>query len=72
MITETQIARVANDWNRHANETLEVELIGGALYGFGSEVATLRLLKQYRNVKTANCGFSENLNKFYFVLEGNF
>lgn len=67
--TAAQIARLAHDWKCIASETVEVEQIGGAFYGFASEIATLRLLKAYRTVELADCGYSENLGRFFFRLE---
>lgn len=67
--TAAQIARTASDWTRSAGEKVNVEQIGSGLYGFTSESGSLRLLKQYRTVAKADCGFSVNLNSHYFVLE---
>lgn len=69
MMTAAQIARTQNDWARIANEPVRVEVIGAAIYGFASELATLRLLKKYRNSSNTDCGYSANLESFYFVLE---
>lgn len=66
--TAAQIARLAQDWKRIASETVEVEQIGNTFYGFASELATLRLLKAYRTTDAADCGFSENLGRFFFRL----
>jgi hypothetical protein len=66
MITEAQIARAQADWGRIAGEAVTVEHIGGALYAFGSEIATLRLFRQMPNNRQ---GYSENLGKFYFSVE---
>lgn len=67
--TNAQIARTANEWSRIANEPITVEQIGVALYTFASELATLRLLKQYRNAAAADCGYSENMERFFFRIE---
>lgn len=57
-------------WEKHAKEKLELKLISGAIYAFGSELACLRLDKTYRSHGTkADSGFSANLNTWYFRLE---
>lgn len=68
MITASQLLRVAKDWNVYAKETVCVEEIAGTIYGFGSELATLRLLKQYMQCDNVAQGYSENLKTFYFTL----
>jgi hypothetical protein len=68
-MTENQIKRVTEDFCKMAKEEVRVENIGGVIYAFGSEVATLRLLKQYRHVPQARAEYSENLKTHYFVLE---
>ena len=70
----SKVGRVEREWENISKEGIEVEEIKGAFYGFGSELATLRLLQKYTaNGQTANkkvrAGFSKNKNKFYFVLE---
>jgi hypothetical protein len=53
-------------------EDFEIEVIGGTIYAFGSEVGTLRLFKEYNKVtrnERTDQGFSKNLQKFYFRLE---
>lgn len=57
-------------WEKHAKEMLELKLIGGTIYAFGSELACLRLDKTYRShgTKVAS-GFSENLDTWYFRME---
>lgn len=69
MITENQIKRVENDWTGIAGEPVEVEEIGGSLYGFASEIGTLRLLKAYGLTPRADQGYSVNLETHYFRLE---
>lgn len=67
--TKNQIERLARDWSQYAGEAVTVEQISGAFYGFCGELGTLRLFKKYRNTKGTDCGYSVNLNSFYFVLE---
>ena len=67
------IKRVTQEFEKYTkDEKITVENIGGAYYAFGSELATLRLLKAYRNTKTARQDWSENLGEWYFVLETSF
>lgn len=72
--TSNQVKRLRSDWERIAKEGVEVEEIKGSFYGFGSELATLRLLKKYTaNGQTANkkvrADYSKGRNKFFFVLD---
>lgn len=70
-ITPAMIDRVQRDWSDYAgDEAIRVEAIGGAIYGFGSELATLRILRKYEGKGRAN--YSENMKSFYFVLETSF
>lgn len=68
---DPRAARVRSDWWALSGEAMEIRSIGGALYAFGSEVATLRLLKKYRECAKARADFSENLGTFFFSLEVN-
>ena len=72
--TDVQVKKVKRDWDKIAKENIEVEKIKGAFYGYGSELATLRLLQNYTaNGQVANkktrAGHSKGKNSFYFVLE---
>ena len=71
---DVQVKKVKYDWDKIAKENIVVEKISGTFYGYGSELATLRLLQKYTaNGQVANkktrAGFSKNKNKFYFELE---
>lgn len=70
--TPAQMERLKRDWSAIAKEPIEIEAIGGAFYGFGSELAVLRLFHKYcqggGNPK-ARAGLSTNLHKWYFSLE---
>lgn len=68
MATKEQIARVQKDWSEYANEPVRVEEIGGTFYGFGSELATLRIYRKYGGPDNVTQGFSKNLGSFYFSL----
>ena len=65
-LTANQIARTARDYSKIAGEIVTVEQISGAIYAFGSELATLRL---FRVMPTKRQGYSVNLKKFYFSIE---
>ena len=68
-MTKAQIAYIEKYLNSEAGEKGEVEDIKGCIYYFGSELATLRLLKHYRGNDNARQGWSENLDTFYFSIE---
>lgn len=70
-ITRNQIEKVKKDWEKIAKEEIDVQLIRSTFYCFCSELASLRLLKAYRNTEKADCGHSDNLKSFYFSLETN-
>lgn len=72
MATSDQIARTQHDWTAYANEPVRVEEICGTLYGFGSELATLRIYRKYGAVDNTTQGFSSNLGSFYFSLTPRF
>ena len=71
-VTENQIKRLKADWEKIAKETLEVEYINGTFYATGSELATLRLYKQYtlvtKNEKVRQ-DYSSNLKAYLFSLD---
>ena len=71
-MTKNQLARIGKDLAGIAGEPVEVEDIKGVVYVFGSELATLRLLLQYRNNNQARVGYSQNFHSHYFSLELNF
>jgi len=69
-ITEQQMNRVKSEWSKIAEENLDIEFINGAFYAFGSELATLRLLKSFRHKgDDIESDYSEHLQKFFFRLE---
>jgi hypothetical protein len=73
-VTSSQAKRLKSDWEKIAKEGIEVEEIKGTFYGFGSELATLRLLKKYTaNGQTANkkikADYSNGRNSHFFRLE---
>jgi hypothetical protein len=62
------LKRAQKDWELIAGETLDVEYVKGTLYGYGSELACLRLEHKYRNPK-ARAFYSKNLNTWTFALD---
>lgn len=72
--TETVLKRYTQEFQKHAgDEAITVELISGVPYAFGSELATLRLLKVYRHCgDRARQDYSTNMGTFYFSLEPQF
>lgn len=62
--------RIKKDWEKIAGEKLDVEEMKGTVYAYGSELATLRLLKKYiKSGDKVKADYSSNLKKFYFRLE---
>jgi hypothetical protein len=47
-VIDQRTTRLARDWKEYAQESVTVEQIGGAFYGFGSEMACLRIYHKYR------------------------
>jgi hypothetical protein len=72
MATQEQILRTQRDWTTYAGESVRVEEIGGTLYGFGSELATLRIHRKYGHLDNVNQGFSGNRGLFFFSLTPKF
>ena len=68
-ITESQLERISKDLNDFAEESVKIALINDTVYAYGSELATLRILKKYRTVERARQGYSVNLKTHYFSLD---
>lgn len=74
VVTDNQLKRIEKDWSKYAEENIECEVIGGAIYTFTSELAALRLFHSYRYTFKKNegliaVGFSQTYNSWYFRLE---
>lgn len=70
--TENQIKRVKNDWEKIAKETIEIEYCNGTFYGYGSELATLRIYKEYTLItksEKVRQEYSKNLKTYFFALD---
>ena len=63
------LRRLKDEWEKYSKEDLQVEDIKGVVYGYGSELATLRVMKAYRENKKVRHGYSENLETFYVSME---
>jgi len=64
--TASQIDRTQRDYSAIAGEQVTIEVIGGVLYAYGSELATLRLFRKMPNMRQ---GFSSNMETFYFAVD---
>lgn len=75
-ITANQIKKVTADWSRIAEEPVRCEMIGGTMYAFGSELATLRLFKAMPQRIGTNGAlvfnrqfYSTNKGTYFFAIE---
>ena len=66
-----QYEKTAQELGRIAGEPTQYSEIGGHLYIYGSELATLRLLKHYKLHKKTEQGYSKNLKTFFFAIDLN-
>lgn len=74
IFTGPQLQRLAGDWSDWSKESVEVEYVKGTVYGFGSELAVLRLFAKYNSngsvhVDNVRVGYSDNLNTWFFSLD---
>jgi hypothetical protein len=69
----TQFAKKAQrEWSRIAKEDIVVQMIAGTCYGFGSELACLRLFQAYhKSGDKVKAGFSTVRNEWFFRMELN-
>ena len=70
-VTKNQIERIKKDLEFIAKEEIVLDIMEFTAYAYCSEIASLRLLKAYRNVENATADYSNNLNSHYFALEMN-
>lgn len=77
-ITERQIKMIESDWAEYSGEKLNIEIVGSCVYGYGSELACLRIFHSYlkASAKTAEeskmrVEYSKNLKSWFFSLEVN-
>ena len=68
-LTANRFRHEAQRFATVAGEEIGVQFMDGALYVFGSELATLRILMLYRSNQNARHGFSKNLQTHFFCLE---
>lgn len=60
------------DWTKTAQDEVELKQLGGAVYGFTTEIGALRLFHKYNMIKNngkTRMGYSKNLGTWYFSLE---
>ncbi len=61
---------IVRDMRQYAGEDVRVRFFSGAIWVFGSELATLRLFKRNHNRREGVVqGFSSNYNAHYFKYE---
>ena len=53
-------------WTNIAGEDVEIEIIGGAVYAFGSELAVRRLVGK---LNAGHVGYSANLSTWFYCNE---
>lgn len=69
MITEERLNRLAADWKTYAKEPISMDTNGSTIiYGFGSELATLRILAKYRDAKHVRHEYSESRQSWFVSL----
>ncbi len=69
LLNQKLIKRLKQNWAITAKEPIEIQVIKGIAYAYGSELATLRLIYSYRLTKHAYKGYSTNLETHYFSLD---
>lgn len=69
-MTQKQISRLTSDWMKITKEEIKVKEISEETYGFGSELACLRLYLSYRMTdrERTKCAYSENMGSWFFRL----
>lgn len=72
--TTKQMERTARDFSAMAKEPISAEQIKGIVYGFGSELGTLRIFAKYNTNGSypnprVRVGYSENMKTHYFSIE---
>lgn len=66
------IARMNKQFVEMGGEEGRTDLIGGAFYFFGSELATLRIFRKFNlkgHAKNVRQGESANMSSFYIAVE---
>ncbi|WP_338578664.1 hypothetical protein V8J38_16810 (plasmid) [Brevundimonas olei] len=72
-ISDAQLRRISLEWTRKAKEPITVEAIGSVIYGFGSELAVLRLYYAHRLVPSdrLKVSWSAPRKTWYFSYESD-
>lgn len=69
-LTKNGFDNIVKQIRKHAGENVRVRFFSGAIWVFGSELATLRLFKRHVNdLSGAVQGFSQNYASHYFKYE---
>ena len=63
---ESRVETLTKQFSGHAGEPVEVQEIGGSIYVFGTELATLRIFKRYAECNNVSQGYSANRETFFF------
>ena len=66
-LSSASLRKFARAWSEYAKEPIRVEQVCGTLYGYGSELACLRIYYRYRHSGCTDhsVGYSENLNTWF-------
>lgn len=72
MKTEKQIKVLTKQMENIAGERVKIEDIKGTVYIFGTELATLRILKKFRDSTNVRHGYSKNLETYYVSIENRY
>jgi hypothetical protein len=65
-MTNTLTERAAREWSQIAQQPVTVELVGGVLYAFGSELACLRL---WAKMRIGKASYSLTRGTFYYTTD---
>lgn len=73
MISETRKASLQKEWSKIAGENVDIQLIGGGIYAFASELGCYRIYMKYRNSPSkVRAEYSANKKSWFFVLDLDF
>ena len=62
------VKKAKEEWEKIADESLEIEVIKSFIYAYGSELATLRLFKAFHSAKGSRQRATTD-GRFVFILE---
>jgi hypothetical protein len=64
-----QVRKVKCEWTNIAMAQLQFDIVNNTFYAYGSELACLRLLKEFRNNEYARQSYSDNLETHFFSMD---